>query len=182
MRASVFAVLASVLILAAGAGAARAQEANPYPGLRAKALQTRPADVGVTSPDDAVSVSVYGVVMDMGLPEGTATLVGFSSGDAGLYLSSGGGVIGGAQYPEVSRTAVAWIKVVQAHLNAFGPATSDDLPPDGTARLFVLTNRGVLTADASEDDLEAGGVELSPVWTGGQLLLDGLKNTVDHHH
>src|ERR1700677_1402473 len=70
-----------------------------YLSLRSSAIGRTPEELGLEPASDP-SVA-YGVVMDWGMatPGGlktaVATLTSFSSGDASLYLSTGGGVIGG---------------------------------------------------------------------------------------
>jgi hypothetical protein len=125
---------------------ARAQESNPYEGLRTRALQTKFVELGVKLADDATFP--YGLVMDMGLPKGTATLVAFSSGDASLYMSTGSGIIGGIGHASVRESARGWVHSVEAHLTAFAPTTTFALPAVGYIRLFVLTSCGTLTAVA----------------------------------
>jgi len=46
----------------------------------------------VTDPADAAAP--FGILMDISLPQGNATIVAFISGDASFYTSTGGGVIG----------------------------------------------------------------------------------------
>jgi len=152
-----------------------AQNPNPYEGLRTQALQTTLTDLGIKLADD--TLSAYGLVMDMGLPRGTATLVAFSSGDASLYVSTGGGIIGGIGHAAVRQSARGWIQSVQAHLSSFAPTTAFPQPAVGTVRLFVLTNRGVLTAVAAIEEINSGKLELSPVWYDGQRLLTDLRQS-----
>ncbi|QUD88691.1 hypothetical protein [Phenylobacterium montanum] len=150
-------------------------EPSIYDGLRAQALNVRPADLGVKP--SGGKAAVYGVVMDMGVPQGTATLVGFVSGDASLYLSTGGAMIGGGGHATVRTSAQDWVQVVQAHLAAFSPTTSFPTPTDEYVRFYVLTSDGVLTATVKIDAVDSGGLELSPVWYAGQRLLTDLRQS-----
>jgi len=153
---------------------ARAADPNVYEGLRGEALRFSPSDLGIHLPDD--NLSAYGVVMDIGMGNNTATVTSFSSGDASLYLSTGGGVIGGIGHDAVRQAARAWVKTAQEHLSLFAPTTSFPHPADGHVRFFVLTNRGALTADVSEERLKDGSDEqLLPMWGAGQNVITAIR-------
>jgi hypothetical protein len=69
------------------------QPAEIYIDLRTNAFGVDPAAIGL-APTGRLD-RVYGVILDLGYPEGPATLVGFSDGTTSLYTSSGWGIIGG---------------------------------------------------------------------------------------
>jgi len=52
---------------------------------------------------------IFGVIMDWEIGGGFATLVVFKTGYASIYLSSGGGVIGGGPNPNVNRAAKLFV-------------------------------------------------------------------------
>jgi hypothetical protein len=66
---------------------------NAFEGLRNMAFTATPEQLGLSLPAD--KTVVYGVIMDWEMGGATATTVSYQTGDASLYLSSGGGVIGG---------------------------------------------------------------------------------------
>ena len=90
-------LLAAALFVAALSTAAGAQQpsaADPmYTRLRNGALTTSARTVGVTPRPG--ETRVFGVVIDIDIGGGTATVTSYASGDASLYLSNGGGTIGG---------------------------------------------------------------------------------------
>jgi hypothetical protein len=67
---------------------------NPYEGLRNMALNITADQLKLTLPVD--QTRVYGIVMDWDLGEGVATFISLETGDASMYLSNGGGMIGGS--------------------------------------------------------------------------------------
>src|SRR3970040_739511 len=69
---------------------------NPFEELRNRAFKTTPEDLELSLPDN--KTVVYGVIMDWEMGGAVATTVSYQTGDASLYLSSGGGVIGGGQH------------------------------------------------------------------------------------
>ena len=85
---------------------------------------------------------IYGVVMEWDIGEGIATLVAFLSGDANLYLSSGGGIIGGSGLDNVKQAAAAFIKKAEEYLNKTNKTDSTPLPGKDGVRFYFLTNKG----------------------------------------
>ena len=167
----------SGMVLSLGARAAMTSRPEIYDDLRNQALHTSAAALGLPPIDG--KMSVYGVIMDMGLQRGTATLVGFSTGDGSLYLSSGGGIIGGGGHASVRQSARAWVESAEAHQGAFTLTTTFERPTNGQTRFFILTNHGTLTATELTEKLDRENPELSPVWKAGQKLLTDLRLCVD---
>src|SRR4029077_5342794 len=60
-----------------------------YQDLRDLAFQNSRAKLAL--PPTSTPTQPWGVIMDWGVTEGTATVVAFSDGNASVYLSSGGG-------------------------------------------------------------------------------------------
>ena len=169
------ALAAGVLTIGASSTPAAAGEVsqNPYELLRSMALNTSATQLGLTLPE--APTTAYGVIMDMGVGRGTATLVAFSTGDTSLYISTGGGVIGAGQDPSVRQSAIALIQSVQTRLTSLSSTTKFEVPPSGNVRFYVLTNRGVLTATENENRINSGTLPLSPVWYAGQKLLTEVR-------
>jgi len=71
--------------------------------ITAIAFKTTPANLGMKSALD--SQEPFGILMDLSLPQGNATIVAFISGDASFYTSTGGGVIGGIGHENVRNAA-----------------------------------------------------------------------------
>jgi hypothetical protein len=125
-----------------------------YLGLRNQMLNgsrtkfSLPATSGPTEP--------WGVLMDWGVEPGTATVVAMSDGSASIYLSSGGGFLGGiAQEPirNAAKAAVTLAEEVQPQMNV---TSTFPLPETGQVRFYVLTDAGVYTATAGVADLQTG--------------------------
>lgn len=92
--------------------------------------------------------------MDWGVTRGTATLVVFFDGHASIYLSNGGGFLGGGVSHEAIRIAAKRVVEIaaecqpQAHPTSFYP-----LPERGSVVFYFLTDAGIFTASASAEDL-----------------------------
>jgi hypothetical protein len=75
-----------------------------YRGLRAQILGLDSAGAGLRQGPG--HEAVWGALMETGSPRGTASLMGLADGTTSLYLSSGGGIIGGGSHRPGRRPAV----------------------------------------------------------------------------
>ena len=119
-------------------------EDNHYQGLRNMALGVTPEQLKITLPTD--QTKIYGVVMDWDLGDGIATFISFSTGDASMYLSSGGGFIGGGQHENVSMAAKTFIDKAETYLDKAAKIDSTPLPDKNCVRFYFMTNKGKFTA------------------------------------
>lgn len=117
---------------------------NPYLELRSQALEFPPEQFGL---DSASKTPVtYGVVMDWNMGSGTATFVAFSSGDASMYTSSGGGMIGGGGREKVSTTAKAFVTKAAGYVTKAERSDDIALPVENEVKFFILTTQGRFVA------------------------------------
>lgn len=146
-----------------------------YAGLRKMALQTTPSSLRLKLDDR--QTTPFGIVMDFGSSKGTATLVAFSTGDASLYFSSGGGIIGGIGRENVKSAAKALVEAASSVLAKMSPATSFPESAEGMTNIFVLTNHGVVDTEAGSDDLASGKSDFSALFNAGQDVITQLRLT-----
>lgn len=112
-------------------------EQNPFEGLRNQAFSVTKEQLELT--DDN---KFFGLIMDWELGDATMTLITFRTGDASMYLSSGGGVIGGGQHENV-RTAVAnYLNSAERFLNTAEPVEHSNLPTANSVNFYFLTTDG----------------------------------------
>jgi hypothetical protein len=149
------------------------QPSDVFTRLRAQIFETSPASIGVTV--EPGSAEPWGILMEMGYPKGVATLVSFASGDASLYFSSGGGVIGGVAHESVNHAAKRFVSMAQWYVDKMKIATSRPLPGPGKVRFYVLTSQGVLTVETDEKDLGQKKSDLSPLFYAGQGVITELR-------
>ena len=132
----------------------------PYEALRNIALNTMPGAILKGIPDG--EIMVYGVVMDWDMGSDMVTLVAMVTGDASLYVKSGGGIIGSGKYPNVSVAAQRFIAAAQERLSDAVYTTGVDRPAKGCIKFFFLTKKGKYAATEefrNVDDKTSG-------WTG----------------
>lgn len=142
--------------------------ASVYTGLRNQLLQgTRPPLVSVSSPTEP-----WAVLMDMGTTRGTATVVAAVDGTASIYLSSGGGYIGGGQQHDAIRNAGLHMVDLARQFQPLMQRTRDfPLPQDGQIVFYAVTDSGVFTIGASEQDLRSRHDWLANLYFAGQDVI-----------
>lgn len=123
-----------------------------FEDLRRQALAVKAEDLNITlSPK---KVSVYGVVMDWDMPEGVATTIAFSTGDASLYNSAGGGVIGGSAHKNVQNAAKELLRIADGFVARTSSLVDTPLPKKDCVRFYLLTNKGIFTAEEKMANFE----------------------------
>lgn len=116
------------------------QQDNPYHTLRSMALNMTPSDLGLIIPEN--SDFVYGIVADMYMSNGIATVVVFSTGDTSIYLSNGSGFIGAGQHRKVAQIAKEFVQLAANYYQkgiSFEEAT---LPETGNTNFYILSAQG----------------------------------------
>ncbi len=122
-----------------------------YGGLREQALRTSSSVAG--QPPGEPDGRPFGVVADIGFDGGSATVVAFLNGSASIYLSGGGGYIGGSGHESVASAAKRAVQAARGATGAMHPTRNFPLPTAGNVTFYVLTSRGVMTASSPEDEL-----------------------------
>jgi hypothetical protein len=77
--------------------------------------------------------------MDWGITNGTATIVALSDGTASVYLSSGGGYIGGGGQEPIRQAALKAVDVARKVQMPSEPAMDFPLPETGDVFFYFLT-------------------------------------------
>jgi hypothetical protein len=87
-----------------------------YQGLRAQILGLDPATAGLRQ--GSVDRVIWGALMETGYRRGTATLVALADGTTSLYLSGGGGIIGGGSHEAVATATKEYLAELEIHPSA----------------------------------------------------------------
>jgi hypothetical protein len=181
-------VLVVVALLAIGIGfylrsqANEAQSPPPkqvYRGLRDAALSTPRSRIGL--PPAATPTTPWGVVMDWTTTNGIATVVALSDGTASIYLSSGGGYIGGQSKAPISNAAKQAV-LLAASCQPQAPSTTTFPLPEGKQVIFyLLTDKGVFTASGDEQELQNGTQQLSKLANAMQEIITQYRLSETKH-
>lgn len=133
---------------------------NPYIDLRQMAFNVSTEKLEIIFPNN--EVRVYGMIMDMDMGGGIATLVAYSTGDASMYLSTGGGVVGGGQHDAVNKAAKKLNDQAQNYLNKASLVSETPIPSNGGVNIYLLTNKGkyLIKEQLSNFDNEKSSIQL----------------------
>lgn len=120
-----------------------------YRDLRRQALAYRP--------EGDSNGPIRGVLMEMGMAGGTATLVCLDDGTVSLYLSTGGGVIGAGPHENVRAASAAMLGMANEFaaefLAACTSAAEFPVPGAGDVFFWLLAPDGVHHARGKQSDL-----------------------------
>ena len=142
-----------------------------YSGLRSQLLELDPAEVGFER-----SGRVWGGMLELGFPEGTATVVALVDGTTSLYTSSGGGVIGGQAHDNVRFANGEFLAALEASLDHLSPDPDAALPAPGEVTLRALTWEGRLAGTArGEEELGQGRHPLSDAFFRGHDVITQMR-------
>ena len=148
---------------------------NHYHDLRDMALSATPTQLQLSLPSD--QIKVFGVVMDWDLGEGVATFISFETGDASMYLSSGGGMIGGSGHENVVNGAKAFVTKAQAYLDRTTKIETTPLPDKDCVRFYFLTNKGKFTAQEQLQNFDNNTSMWLPLFLEGNKVITELRLT-----
>lgn len=106
---------------------------------------------------------------------GTATVVTYLTGDASIYLSSGGGFIGAGQHESVKKVTKEF--VVNGHLISFKGKQYEntDLPKNGIASFYFLSNSRNTKITESIAKLESGESEFSKLFADLNIVMTEIR-------
>jgi hypothetical protein len=147
-------------------------ENNPYNDLRGQVFSATPEQIGLTNTDDE---RPYAIVMDMGMEEGTATLVSIIDGNASMYLSSGGGVIGGFGHENCKKAAIDFVNMGQDYFTKMVSVDSFPLPKADNVRFYILTNKGKYSIEEAIEKIENDKSDWGQLFFEGQKVITELR-------
>lgn len=103
------------------------------------------------------------------------TTVAYQTGDASLYLSSGGGVIGGGQHQNVNSAAKQWVTLAQTFLDKTTKTETTPLPGEDVVKFYLLTNKGVYVGQEQMKNLENNSSSWFKLFEEANSVLTALR-------
>lgn len=147
-------------------------EENPYEGLRNLAFDATIDDLGLTKLKDN---DVYGIIMDWQMGNTIVTLVTYKTGDASIYLSSGGAIIGGGQHKKVRESVNQFIFVGNKLKTQASLSDSREGPNVDCVRFFFLTSQGNYSAEEKMKNLENGRSKWLDLFKVANIVIGELR-------
>ena len=152
------------------------QQENPFNSLRPMALSVTPEQLRLESSDET---KVFAIVMDWDLGTGIATIAAYKTGDASMYLSSGGGVIGGGQHENVRQSVFTYVQLGQEFLSKSKKTESTPLPDKDSVRFYLLTNKGTYYAQEEMKNIENESSDWLRLFEEANKVLAELRKTTE---
>ena len=146
-------------------------EGSAYEGLRGLMFRMDLQGTGETG--------VQAVLMDWNLGKAVASVLAVNDGTASVYLSSGGGFIGGGQRSEAMReTAVRATQVATTLLPQMQLTESFETPPHPEdVYLYARSREGVYRATAKVAELRTGTGPFAPLSNLMQHIITLYRQT-----
>jgi hypothetical protein len=137
------------------------------------ALGVDPESISVPEGEHWTGAAV--AAMELGLANGTATIVAIADGTVSMYVSSGGGVIGAGEHAAVRNAANHFRTVVAESRDLLPVFGEPPLPVAGQVRFHARKLDGAFSAGAPEALLRTGRHPLAPLYAAGQDLLTEIR-------
>jgi hypothetical protein len=144
-------------------------------GLREQALSMVPKELELTPGPG--HTQVWGVLMEIGFPDATATLVTIVDGSTSLYFSNGGGIIGAGERAGVREASQQFVALADTMVDSFSVTSSYPFPEVGRVRFYLRTFDGTRTADAAEQDLAQQEHPLSALFVAGHTVIAAIQES-----
>ncbi len=147
----------------------------PFEGMRNAALKTTPgALLAQTQPDELL---VYGIVMDWDMGDDVISLAVQITGDANLYVKSGGGIVGSGKYPEVIGAAQAMVLISKDYMKFLQPAIATPLPEKGQILFYLQTNQGLYSGGDSQKIMENPSSQWHTLYEAANHVIHIMKTS-----
>lgn len=137
-----------------------------YRTLRDQIFSVSTADLGLPP-----GTTPYGAVMEFDIDGETVTVVAYATGDASLYFSTGGGMIGGIGHPAIAEAAKAFVEATGPVVASLSTADGFPRPEAAGVRFYVLTTGGVFTGATSIEAAASGGDTLSSLFNAANYVI-----------
>ncbi len=162
-------VLAVVALVLAGNARRNESKAAVAQALRRAVLDKVP-EGNTAGVDEPVLV-----VMDMVYPGAVVSVMSATTGDASIYYSNGGGVLGGIGDENVRTAAKAFVQEVARQRGQFAAVTDYAYPTGSNVRFFLRTPKGVYMAEAPKESLLNGPSALATAFLRAQDVITQLR-------
>jgi hypothetical protein len=142
--------------------------------LREMALNASADQIGISIPEGGHGV--WGVVADISMKGGSATVVAFADGTASMYWGTSGGIIGAQSHEKVRESARAAVGAMESCAAQMRPSGIHELPRPGYVRFYAHSRNGLLSSDELvADSLASGTGPMSGCFSSVNDLITELR-------
>jgi len=150
---------------------------NMYDEMRQMSLNITPDQLELKLPSN--KTVVYGIVLDWNMGVNVVTLVSFQTGDASIYLSSGGAVIGGVNHESVYQAAKNLVADAQNFLSPASETEKTPLPKLDQVKFYFLTNKGKYVASERMKNFENNTSPLLDLFISANVVITELRELAE---
>ncbi len=150
-----------------------------YTGLRNLALGSKAEEILGRKGD---SQEIFGVIFEVGMEGGVATIVSMADGSISLYASGGGGMLGLQRDEQIRKAAAAFLIDSKSYIGEMRPASSYPVPTTNHVTFYILTVGGVLTAERYEAEIQKRGNPLFALYEDAQRLIFEIQRTASRRN
>jgi len=136
------------------------EPAEIYLRLRSEVFSLPNRQVGSLLKDSPL----LGVLMEDGDKEAVVTLVTIADGTVSLYFSNGGGILGLGQYEPVRKASFEFLAFANQFISMATATQESPLPAKGYTTFYFITDHGLFSVTAKENDLGNNRLPLSPLF------------------
>lgn len=158
MRKQMLTFALALTFVGCGSAPAPAGDANPALTLRNMILSTNTS-------------SGAAVIMDAHADDSINSLMSSTEGDASIYISTGGVVIGGGRHASVRAAAIAFTNEVMKHAAAMQPASEYPYPAPGHIRFYLRSGGRTSFIEVPESALAGGTHALAAAYTAAEKVI-----------
>ena len=148
-----------------------------YSRLRHQALSCNRTELGL--PEPSANSPVWCVLMEMGYPPGTATVVAFSGGATSLYGSDSCIVIGGESHEHIRQANAKLIDTANQLFEHFVRTETYPIPVPWQTIFYFRTDTGIFAQGAATRELHENRHVLSPLFRVGDDVLKHLRQLAE---
>jgi hypothetical protein len=149
---------------------------DAYHRLRNQVLEVTAAELGL---DPDPRAPIHAVIMETGYRDAVATFACLRDGTVSLYLSTGGGVIGGGQHESVRSACLEMLSITNTYADDFiaacEPVSSFPLPGEGDVFFYLVTADAVYQARCQEEALAEQRHPFSALFNNCQTVLSEVR-------
>ncbi len=153
---------------------------HPLWDLRSQLFTLDPSELGLTPGPELPRV--WGVLMEIGYPEGPVSLVVIGDGTVSLYLPTGGGIIGAGAHRPVWAAGKALLETAEDVLELLDRPSDSSFPGPGEVKFHVLTFMGPRMAGGPERTIATGLGPLSALFWAGQAVITQIRLIVQRQN
>jgi hypothetical protein len=94
-----------------------------------------------------------------------------------MYLSSGGGVIGGGSHKNVNRAAKTFVNTAQSYLDKAVETETTEVPEKDFIYFYLLTNKGIFKGQDEMKNFENNTSKWTALFEAGNQVITELRLT-----